>query len=57
MFAGRLTKAEKKKIFETLFELFSVLFILPLCSQNHQAFLDLIWSLHNAKFIPLLFGL
>jgi len=26
--------------FETLFELFSALFILPLCCQNHQVFLD-----------------
>jgi len=32
----------KKYFFETLFELFSVLFILPLCCQNHQIFLD--WS-------------
>jgi hypothetical protein len=41
MFAGRLTKAEKKYFFfETLFELFSTLFILPLCCENRQVFLD-----------------
>jgi hypothetical protein len=58
MFAGRLTKADERNIFfETLFELFSALFILPLCCQNHQVFLDLIRSLHNAKFIPFLSGL
>jgi hypothetical protein len=37
MFAGRLTKAEKEIFFfKTLFELFSTLFILSLCCQNHQ---------------------
>jgi hypothetical protein len=41
MFAGRLTKADERNIFfETLFELFSTLFILPLCCQNRQVFLD-----------------
>jgi hypothetical protein len=41
MFAGRLTKANERNIFlKTLFELFSALFILPLCCQNHQVFLD-----------------
>jgi hypothetical protein len=37
MFAGKLTKAEEKEIFfRTLFELFSTLFILPLCYQKRQ---------------------
>jgi hypothetical protein len=42
MFARKLTKAEEKEIFffQTLFELFFALFILPLCCQNHQVFLD-----------------
>jgi len=41
MFAGGLTKVEKEIFFfETLFELFSALFILSLCCQNHQVFLD-----------------
>jgi len=41
MFAGRLIKADERNIFfKTLFELFSALFILPLCCQNHQVFLD-----------------
>jgi hypothetical protein len=32
----------KKYFFETLFELFSALYILPICCQNRQVFLD--WS-------------
>jgi hypothetical protein len=37
MFARKLIKAEEKEIFfQTLFELFSTLFILPLCCQKHQ---------------------
>jgi len=42
MFAGRSIKAKKEIFFQnqyffkTLFELFSALFILPLCCQNHQ---------------------
>jgi hypothetical protein len=41
MFAGRLTKADERNIFfKTLFELFSTLFILPLCCQNRQVFVD-----------------
>jgi hypothetical protein len=41
MFAGRLTKSTERNFvfFETLFELFSALFILPLYYQNHQVFL------------------
>ena len=42
MFVRRLTKAEKEIFFlKTLFKLFSALFILSLCYQNHQVFLDL----------------
>ena len=41
IFARKLTKMEREIFFfETLFELFSALFILPLCCQNHQVFLD-----------------
>jgi len=37
MFARKLTKAEEKEIFfQTLFELFSTLFILPMCCQKRQ---------------------
>ena len=39
MFDGKLTKAEEKEIFfQTLFELFSTLFIPP-CCENRQVFL------------------
>jgi hypothetical protein len=37
MIGEELTKVEKKEMFfQTMFELFSTLFILPLCCQNHQ---------------------
>jgi hypothetical protein len=40
MFAGRLTKADERNIFfETLFELFSALFILPLLLPKSSGFL------------------
>jgi hypothetical protein len=46
MFARKLTKAEKEIFFfQTLFELFSALFILPLCCQKNFVFLHF-WILH-----------
>jgi len=52
MFAGRLTKTEKKIFFRNpVLAVFYFLYPSPLLPKS-SGFLRLIRSLHNAKFIP-----